>query len=33
MDECIAGIAKVLDNVGLEQTGTFVDWRGETMPW
>ncbi|KAK0645416.1 hypothetical protein B0T16DRAFT_411131 [Cercophora newfieldiana] len=33
MEECIAGIVKVVDNIGLEQTGTFVDWRGETLPW
>lgn len=33
MDECIAGIVKVLDNVGMDQTGTFLNWRGETLPW
>ncbi|KAK1830082.1 hypothetical protein QBC39DRAFT_354702 [Podospora conica] len=33
MDECIAGIVKVLDSVGMDQTGTFLDWRGETLPW
>ncbi|KAK4221665.1 hypothetical protein QBC38DRAFT_491603 [Podospora fimiseda] len=33
MDECITGIVKVIQNVGMEQTGTFVDWRGETLPW
>ncbi|GFP51960.1 uncharacterized oxidoreductase YKL071W [Trichoderma asperellum] len=33
MDECIAGIVKVLENVSMEQTGTFLDWRGQTLPW
>ncbi|KAK4449685.1 hypothetical protein QBC34DRAFT_380143 [Podospora aff. communis PSN243] len=33
MDECIAGIVKVIDKVGMDQTGTFLDWRGETLPW
>jgi hypothetical protein len=33
LDGCIAGIAKVVELAGIEQADTFVDWRGETLPW
>lgn len=33
MEECIAGIVKVLGRVGMAETRTFMDWRGETLPW
>lgn len=33
MEECIAGIVKVIEGATIEQTGSFVDWRGETLPW
>jgi len=33
MAECIEGIVKVVESVGMEQTGTFVDWKGQTLPW
>jgi hypothetical protein len=31
MAECIEGIVKVVESVGMEQTGTFVDWKGQTF--
>jgi len=33
MDECIAGIVELLEGVGMKQTGSFLDWRGQTLPW
>ncbi|KAL2064370.1 hypothetical protein VTL71DRAFT_4864 [Oculimacula yallundae] len=33
MDECIEGIVGVVEGVGMEQTGTFVDWKGQRIPW
>lgn len=33
MVECIAGIVKVVENTTFGQTGTFVNWLGEPMPW
>jgi NAD(P)-dependent dehydrogenase (short-subunit alcohol dehydrogenase family) len=33
MDECITGIVNVLEKVSMNQTGTFLDWHGETLPW
>lgn len=33
MDECIAGMVKVIGEAGMEQSGKFLDWRGETLPW
>ena len=33
MEECIAGMVKVVEAAGMEQSGKFLDWRGETLPW
>lgn len=33
MEECIAGMVKVLESVGMDESGIFLDWRGETLPW
>ena len=33
MEECIEGIVKVVESVGMDQTGTFIDWKGQTTPW
>ncbi|KAK4176444.1 hypothetical protein QBC36DRAFT_352253 [Triangularia setosa] len=33
MDECIAGIVKVIENASMDQTGSFLDWRGNILPW
>jgi len=31
--ECVAGMMRVADNAGPAQSGTFIDWRGEVIPW
>lgn len=31
--ESIAGMLKVVDNAGLEQSGRFWDYRGQELPW
>lgn len=33
MDECVAGIVKVVEDLDISQTGTFLDWQGKTLPW
>jgi NAD(P)-dependent dehydrogenase (short-subunit alcohol dehydrogenase family) len=33
MEECIEGIVKVVEGLDMKQTGMFVDWRGEPLPW
>lgn len=33
MDECIAGMVTVIEGVTKEQTGVFLDWQGEALPW
>lgn len=33
MEECTEGIVKVIEGIGMEQTRTFVDWKGQTIPW
>jgi NAD(P)-dependent dehydrogenase (short-subunit alcohol dehydrogenase family) len=32
-EESVNGIRKVIDNVTLAQTGTFVDYENKTIPW
>ncbi len=27
VDECIEGIVKVVEGVGMSQTGTYINWR------
>ncbi|NVJ52006.1 MAG: SDR family oxidoreductase [Gammaproteobacteria bacterium] len=31
--ESIAGLSQVIDNLALEQSGCFVDYRGDSIPW
>lgn len=33
MDECIAGMVEVLEGVSMEQTGMFLHWHGQVLPW
>lgn len=33
MNECIEGMVNVIETFGMKDTGSFVNWRGETMPW
>ncbi|KAL8790984.1 MAG: hypothetical protein Q9195_006129 [Heterodermia aff. obscurata] len=33
MKECMDGIVDVMEKASMEQTGTFVDWKNETVPW
>ena len=33
MEECIAGMVKVMESVDMKDSGSFLDWRGETLPW
>ena len=33
MEECIAGMVKVIEAAGMEQSGKFLGWRGDTLPW
>lgn len=33
MAECIAGVVKVIEGLDMSQTGTFVNWKNETIPW
>lgn len=33
MEECIKGVVTVIENVDIEQTGTFIDWKNEIVPW
>ena len=33
MEEVIAGIVKVVEGIGMEDSGKFLDWRGESVPW
>jgi hypothetical protein len=32
-EESASGIRKVIDGLTLEQTGSFIQWNGETHPW
>jgi NAD(P)-dependent dehydrogenase (short-subunit alcohol dehydrogenase family) len=31
--ESVAGIIATIDGLGLENTGSFLDYRGETVAW
>jgi NAD(P)-dependent dehydrogenase (short-subunit alcohol dehydrogenase family) len=33
VDKSIAGMIKVMDDLTLETTGSFVNWEGNTKPW
>lgn len=33
MEECIAGIVKVVESLDLTKTGTFINWNGDVLPW
>lgn len=33
MDECIEGMMQVIDSAGQDLSGSFLNWKGETMPW
>lgn len=33
MDECIEGMVQVIESTGQDLTGSFLNWKGETMPW
>jgi NAD(P)-dependent dehydrogenase (short-subunit alcohol dehydrogenase family) len=33
MDECIAGAVDVIEKIDMSQTGTYVNWKNETVPW
>ncbi|KAG5772042.1 hypothetical protein H9Q72_001655 [Fusarium xylarioides] len=33
MEECIEGVAHVIETTGMSETGSFVDWKGQKMPW
>lgn len=32
-EESIAGMLRVIDGLSMSQSGAFVDYRGETLPW
>ncbi|KAF5575007.1 short chain dehydrogenase [Fusarium subglutinans] len=32
MEECIEGVVRVIETTGMSETGSFVNWKGETMP-
>jgi NAD(P)-dependent dehydrogenase (short-subunit alcohol dehydrogenase family) len=31
--ESVAGLLRVIDGLSLDDSGRFLDWRGEAMPW
>lgn len=33
MKECIEGMVKVMEGASMAQSGTFIDWRNQTVPW
>ena len=33
VDECVAGMMRVVDAAGQEQNGRFLDWQGSIVPW
>lgn len=33
MKECMDGVVDLIERVGMKETGQFLDWKGETMPW
>ena len=33
MDECITGMVSVIETIGIERSGQYINWKGETMPW
>ena len=33
MDECMDGVVNVIEQVGMEQTGSFLDWKMQNIPW
>ncbi|GAB3338097.1 SDR family oxidoreductase [Marilutibacter aestuarii] len=32
-DEAVAGLLEVIDGAGMADSGRFLDWRGEDVPW
>jgi NAD(P)-dependent dehydrogenase (short-subunit alcohol dehydrogenase family) len=32
-DDSVAGLLRVIDGLSLADSGRFLDWRGETLPW
>jgi NAD(P)-dependent dehydrogenase (short-subunit alcohol dehydrogenase family) len=33
VDESVAGLLRVIDGLSLADSGGFLDWRGEALPW
>ncbi|PNP79832.1 hypothetical protein FNYG_06925 [Fusarium nygamai] len=33
MEECIGGVVRVVETTGMSETGSFVDCKGQAMPW
>jgi NAD(P)-dependent dehydrogenase (short-subunit alcohol dehydrogenase family) len=33
MEESITGVVDVVENVNIGQSGSFLNWKGETVPW
>lgn len=33
MGESISGVVDVIESIDLTHTGTYVNWKGETLPW
>lgn len=31
--QAVAGLLRVIDQAGIDASGTFVDWQGEPLPW
>ena len=32
-EQSVQGMLKVIDNVTLEDSGTFLTWEGKILPW
>ena len=33
MEECMDGTVNAIERIGMSQTGTFLDWKMQTVPW
>ncbi|KAJ8128272.1 hypothetical protein O1611_g5364 [Lasiodiplodia mahajangana] len=33
MEESIEGIARIIETAGMDKTGSFLNWKGEVIPW
>jgi NAD(P)-dependent dehydrogenase (short-subunit alcohol dehydrogenase family) len=33
METSITGVVDVIENVNIEQTGSYLNWEGKTVPW